>query len=187
MTGPGVLRVASRIGLLLTLLALSVFLGVRTTLGSQDTVQKRQPVTKVVKKGPVTVDTVVWRLDKLQLFTRLVKLNKEPIDLDVPDGAVVAKATLTLTATDRTKLDDGFTCNAVLRDDRGNTWEDEDVVSGLDLPTYCGDSDLDIVRGKPFQVALVYLIPKESAKHLVGLMTPGTDNSSVDERVLITP
>ena len=186
MTGPGALRVASRIALLLTLLVLSVYLGVRTTLGAEDAVQRQQPITKVVKKGPVTVDTVVWRLDKLELFTRLVKPDKDPVDIDVPDGAIIVKATLTLTATERTRLNNGFSCNAMLRDDRGNVWEDTDAF-GIDLPTFCGDDDLNIVRGKPFQVAKVYVVPKETTKHITGIMTPGTDNSSADERVLITP
>lgn len=180
------LRIASRVGLLLILVSLSVYLGVRTTLGSDDPIGAHAPITKVVKKGPATVDTVVWRLDKLQLYTRLVDDKLEPVDVDVPDGAVIVKVTLTLTATERTKLNKGFTCEAVLRDDRGNVWEDENAF-GIELPTYCGDDDLKIVRGKPFQILKIFVIPKEAVPHIVGVMTPGTNNNSAKERLLITP
>lgn len=179
-------RIATQVGLLVTLLALSVFLGVRTTLGSQNTVEKRGPVTKVVKKGPVTVENVVWRLDQLQVFTRLVNEDKEPVELEVPDGATIVKATLTLTATERTRLNKGFSCDAMLRDDRGNVWEDKDV-SGVELPTFCGDYELKIERSKPFKIVKIYVVPKEAVPHLVGLVTPEVGNTSADERVLITP
>jgi hypothetical protein len=187
VTGPSrALTLVSRFALLLMLLSLSVFLAVRAVLGSQDTFEQEIPVTQVAKKGPATVDNVVWELDSLQVYTRLVNENKEPVDADVPDGAVIVKAVLKLTATDRTRLDDGFTCDAQLRDDRGNVWEDEDVF-GIGLPIFCGDDDLKIVRGKPFKVAKVYFIPKEAVPHIVGLITPGTDNSSAEERLLLTP
>jgi hypothetical protein len=176
----------SRFALLLALLSLSVFLAVRTVLGSQDTFEQEIPITQVAKKGPATVDDVVWELDSLQIYTRLVNENKEPVEADVPDGAVIVKAVLKLTATDRTRLDDGFSCEAQLRDDRGNVWENESVF-GVGLPTFCGDSELKIVRGKPFRIAKIYFIPKEAVPHIVGLITPGTDNASAEDRLLLTP
>ena len=187
MNGPSrAVTLVSRFALLLALLSLSVFLAVRTVLGSQDTFEQEIPITQVAKKGPATVDDVVWELESLQVYTRLVNQDKEPVDAKVPDGAVIVKAVLKLTATDRTRIDDGFTCDAQLRDDRGNVWESESVF-GIGLPTFCGDSDLKIVRGKPFKVAKVYFIPKQAVTHIVGLITPGTDSSSAEERLLLTP
>ena len=187
MNGPSrAVTLVSRLALLLMLLSLSVFLAVRAVLGDQDTLEAEIPITQVAKKGPATVDDVVWELDSLQIYTRLVNADKEPVDADVPDGAVIVKAVVKLTATDRTRINDGFTCDAQLRDDRGNLWSAASVF-GIELPTFCGDSDLRIERGKPFKVAKIYFIPKEAVPHVVGLITPGADNSSAEQRLLLTP
>jgi hypothetical protein len=187
VNGPSrAVTLVSQLALLLMLLSLSVFITVRAVLGDQDTFEKQIPITQVTKKGPATVDDVVWQLESLQVYTRLVNADKEPVDADVPDGAVIVKAVVKLTATDRTRINDGFTCDAQLRDDRGNVWSTADVF-GIELPTFCGDSDLTIVRGTPFKVAKIYFIPKEAVPHIVGLITPGTDNSSAEHRLLLTP
>jgi hypothetical protein len=176
----------SRQSLLVLLLALATYLTVRTELSDEDTFEKESPVTEVVSRGPTEVEDVEWRLDSLKVYTRLLDEKKEEVDVDVPDGAVIVFAILTVKPTERTKLDDGFTCNADLIDDRGNVWEAEDVF-GIDLPTYCGDDDINVQRGKPFKIAKVFVIPKTAVPHVTGLVTPETGNTSAERRVLLTP
>jgi hypothetical protein len=178
--------VASRVALLVTLLGLSVYLTVRPTLASEDTFEKGSPITEVVKRGPVVIEDVEWKLDSLQVYTQLVGERNETVEVDVPDNAIIVLAKLSLTPTDRARLDDGFYCEPDLADDRGNYWEDESVF-GIDLPTYCGDDDLKVERGKTVKVAKVYVVPKSAVPHLIGLVTPETGNTSAERRVLITP
>lgn len=176
----------SRFALLVLLAAVAVHLTMRTELADQDTWQKESPITQVVRHGPAEVDEVEWTLDSLKVYTRLLDDRKEEVDVDVPAGAVIVMAVLTLKTTERTIISDAFTCNAELIDDRGNVWEDADVF-GITLPTFCGDDDLDVKRGVPFKVAKVYVIPKSAVPHVTGLITPESGNTSVDRRVLLTP
>lgn len=174
----------SRIALLVLLLVLGGFLTVRMELADQDTVEKESPVTEVVANRPAEVEDVWWRLDNLKIYTRLLDKKNEEVEIDVPDGAVIVYAGLTLTPTERTKIDDGFSCDAELMDDRGNVWEDEDAF-GIPTPTFCGDDALEIVRGKPMKVAKVYVVPRTAVPHIVGLITPPRDNTSAERRVLL--
>ncbi len=174
----------SRISLLVLLLAVGGFLTVRMELADEDTFKKEAPVTEVVAKGSAEVDDVKWQLDSLKVYTRLLDEKNEEVEVEVPDGAVIVYATITLTPTERTKLNDGFTCDAALMDDRGNVWEDEDAF-GIALPTFCGDDELKIVRGKPLKVAKVYVIPKTAVPHVLGLVTPPRDNTSAERRLLL--
>jgi hypothetical protein len=180
-------RLASRIALLVILLAAAVLLTVRPTLGDEDTFEKESPITQVVKRGPVEVDDLEWKLESLKVYTRLVNAEtQEPVDLEVPDGATIVMATMSLKPNERTILNDGFACDAELMDDRGNLWEDENAF-GIALPTYCGDDELKIERGKAFKIAKVFVVPKEAVPHLTGVITPESGTLSADRRVLITP
>jgi hypothetical protein len=175
----------SRFSLLVLLLALGGYLTVRMELGDEDTFKKEAPVTEVVgKKTTAEVEDIKWRLDSLAVYTRLLDEKKEEVDVEVPDGAVIVYATLTLTPTDRSKLNDGFSCDAELMDDQGNVWEDEDAF-GIALPTFCGDDDLNIVRGKPVKIAKVYVIPEKSVPNVVGLITPPRGNNAAERRILL--
>ncbi|HEY3006083.1 MAG TPA: hypothetical protein VGJ44_27290 [Kribbellaceae bacterium] len=178
----------ARVSVVVLLGSLSVLLTVRPELGDQDTFEKQIPITRVVEQGPTVVDDVEWTLKSLKAYTMLADEEHQQIDLKVPDNAVVVVATLTLRSTDRTKLNDGFHCDADLNDDRGNRWEDEEVVSGYPLPTFCGDDKVKkLERGTPFTAAKVFIVPKDAVPHLTGLTVPGADASSAEERVLLTP
>lgn len=183
---PRVVGLVSRVALLLCLVAIATWLTVRTVLGDEDTFEKSSPITEVVKGGPVTVQNVVWKLDSLKAYVRLInEETQEEADVDIPDNAIAVMATFTLTPTERTRIDDGIYCNTNLVDDRGNVWKEESVF-GIQYPTFCGDDDLNIKRGVPFKIAKVYVVPKSAVPHLRGVITPPDDETSAEERVLIT-
>lgn len=175
-----------RIALALALTAISVFLLLRPVLGDIESAKKESFVTEVVSKGPVVVEDLEWTLESLTAYTRLVDKEKRQIEIDVPGGAVIVVAVMSFTASERTLINDGVTCNAELRDDQGNVWTDTDAF-GFELPTFCGDDDLVIQRGKPFKAAKVFVVPEKSVPHLVGIVTPPSDVTSAEQRVLIKP
>src|SRR5207245_2684470 len=95
----------------------------------------------------------------------------EPIELGGPAGSTLVLATITVTPRKGTYLKDrGFTCDAMLRDNKGNTWDDTQAT-GYPLPTYCGDDDHPFTMDKPAKIAKVYIVPKNDVPNLVGITT----------------
>jgi len=177
----------SKLALLVMLTALAVFLISRTYIGTQDA-GTTKAVTEIVDRGPVVVDDIEWKLDSLKAYTRLVDEDKEQIDIDVPAGATIVVAELTVKALQGARISDGYTCEAELRDDRGYTWESESAF-GFKLPTYCGDRDFPFERNVPNKVAKIYVVPKDAVPHLLGVVTPPSSIGSPTDgkRVLIRP
>jgi hypothetical protein len=183
MTANNVLvRRISQVALLLVLLSLSAYLLLRTYLDDEEQRYNAGTVTEVVGRGPVDIGHINWKLDSMQAYTKLVNDQGEPIDLDVPAGATIILVKLSITPLDGLKINNGFSCEALLRDDRGNTWEKQDVY-GLTLPTYCGDDDHPIKRNHTGQIAQAYVVPKSAVPHLVGITTEYREDF---RRVLLT-
>jgi hypothetical protein len=171
MTARNVLvRRVSQVALLLVLLSLSAYLLLRTYLGDEEQLYNVGTVTEVVGRGPVEIGHIKWKIDSMQAYTKLVDDQKEPIDLDVPAGATIVLVKISITPLDGLRMNNGFTCEALLRDDRGNTWKKQDAY-GLALPTFCGDDEHPIERNQTAQIAQVYVVPKSAVPHLVGITT----------------
>jgi hypothetical protein len=166
-------RLAAQTSLLLALASTSAFLVGRGYLDNDEQLFKNGRITEVVPQGtPVTVGDVEWKLDSMQAYTRLVNTEGEEItSLDQPAGSMVVMAKLTVTARDGVRIEEnGFTCEAKLRDDRGNVWEDEDVYTDFALPTYCSNDDFPFSRNKPRQVAKLFVVPASAVPHLNGII-----------------
>jgi hypothetical protein len=177
------IRLTAQVSLLLTLLALSAFLLLRTYLGDAERVYNEGAVTEVVGQGPVTIGKVRWKLDSLQPYSQLADTEHKKIDLEQPAGSVVIVATASITPLDGLKMGaSGFTCSAMLRDDRGNLWKAQSAY-GLSLPTYCGDDQHPFTRNKTGRIAQIYVIPQSAVQHLSGIQV---ENSSEQRRVLLT-
>ena len=177
-------RLAAQISLLVGLLSTSGFLLTRTYLGDEETIYKDGAVTDVVKQGPVTIEDVEWKLDSLTAYTKLVDDEGEEITLGQPAGSVILVATVTLTPLDGLYMkDDGFHCEAILRDDRGNVWKGQQAY-GYPLPTYCGDTDHPWTRNKPGKLAQIFVIPASAVPHLTGIQVEAQPEY---RRYLITP
>ncbi|MFC5261701.1 hypothetical protein ACFPJ1_06215 [Kribbella qitaiheensis] len=177
------LRLTAQISLLIALLGVSAFLVLRVYLDDEENVYDNGAVTEVVGPGPATIGLVEWKLDSLQPYTKLVDDNNKPIDLDQPAGSVVIVATASLTPKDGLKMDsDGFTCEAKLRDDRGNLWKSQSAY-GFPLPTYCDDDDHPFTRNKAGKLAQVYVVPESAVPHLTGLQV---ENLKERRRILLT-
>lgn len=175
-------RLTAQISLLLALLALSAFLLLRTYLGDDERLYKEGAVNEVVERGPVTIGNVAWKLDSFQPYTQLVDEEKKPISLEQPAGSVVILVKASVTPLEGLRLKDGgFTCEAKLRDDRGNVWKSQSAF-GLELPTYCADDDHKFELNKPGQVAQVFVVPASAVPHLTGLQL---ENLEERRRVLL--
>jgi hypothetical protein len=75
-----------------------------------------------------------------------------------------------VTALEGLRMNDGgFTCEAKLRDDRGNVWKAQNVYGEFTLPTYCSNDDQPIRRNVPTQVAQLYVVPASAVPHLTGI------------------
>jgi hypothetical protein len=177
-------RWTAQISLLLTLTGVSAFLTVYNYLGDKERVFREGPVTEVVGHGPVEIAKVRWQLDSLQPYTRLVDKEGEKIDVDQPAGSIIILVIASVTPLDGLRIDNGFSCEAKLRDDRGNVWEKTSAF-GLEYPTYCGDDDHPIKRNQTGKIAQVYVVPAEAVPHLVGIQVEDTD-TDVLRRVLFT-
>jgi hypothetical protein len=176
-------RLAAQISLLVALLATSVFLLLRTYLGDEETVYKGGNVNEVVHQGPVTIGNVEWKLESLQPWTQLVDEDKEKISLSAPAGSVIIVARIAITPRDGLRMgSSGFTCSAVLRDDRGNLWKSQSAY-GFPLPTYCGDDDHPFTRNKTGQIAQIYVVPESAVPHISGIQVESLEEF---RRVLIT-
>jgi hypothetical protein len=177
------LRLTAQVSLLLTLLALSAFLLLRTYLGDTERIYNDGAVTEVVGHGPVTIGKVRWQLDSLLPYTRLADADHKKIDLEQPAGSVVIVVTASITPLDGLKMGaSGFTCSAMLRDDRGNVWKAKSPY-GLSLPTYCGDDQHPFTRNKTGRIAQVYVVPQSAVPHLSGIQVESTSET---RRVLLT-
>jgi hypothetical protein len=162
-------RWTAQISMLATLLGLSSYLTVHNYLGDEERVYREGAVTEVVGHGPITIDHIRWQLDSMQPYTRLVdKEQKEIDDVEHPAGSVIILAKVSVTPLDGLKMNNGFTCKAQLRDDRGNIWESQDAF-GYELATYCGDDDRPIKRNETGKIAQVYVVPASAVPHLLGL------------------
>jgi hypothetical protein len=183
MTANNVLvRRISQVSLLLVLLSLSAYLLLRTYLDDEEQRYKAGTVTEVVGRGPVEIGHINWKLDSMQAYTKLVDDQKKPIDLDVPAGSMIVLVKISITPLDGLWINNGFSCEAMLRDDRGNTWKGQEAY-GLALPTFCSDDDHPIERNRTAQIAQVYVVPKSAVPHLVGITTEHLEDF---RRVLLT-
>jgi len=177
-------RLGAQISLLLALMATGSFVMLRPYLDDQEQLFKQDRIDQVVKQGPVTVGHVDWKLDSLKASTTLVDDEGEEISMDKPAGSVIMLAKLTLTPRKGLYLKDGgFSCGAVLRDDRGNAWESQQAY-GYPLATYCSDDDHPFAMNKPGTVVQIYVVPASAVSHLTGLTVENLDER---RRVLITP
>jgi hypothetical protein len=175
-------RWTAQVSLLLTLTGLSAYLTVHNYLGDKEQVYKEGAISQVVGHGPVEVDDIRWQLDSLQPYTRLVDKDKNEIEMDHPAGSVIILVKVSVTPLDGLRMDDGFSCEMKLRDDRGNVWEKTDVF-GLDLPTYCGDDEHPIRRNQTGKVAQAFLVPASAVPHLTGIQV---EDLTERRRVLLT-
>jgi hypothetical protein len=177
-------RLAVQLGLLVALVAAGTFVMLRPYLSDDERIFDEGRINKVISQGPVTVGHVEWKLDSLKAYTTILDKDGEKISMGEPAGSIIIVATLTVTPRPGVFLKDrGFTCDALLRDDRGNTWDSEQPFD-YPLPTYCGDDDHPFTMDKPAQVAKVYLVPKSAVPHLTGVTVEQLDERM---RVLITP
>ncbi|GAA1564281.1 hypothetical protein GCM10009789_16950 [Kribbella sancticallisti] len=176
-------RLTAQIALLLALLSTAAFLLLRTYLGDEERIYNEGAITEVVTGGPVTIGNVEWKLEALQPWTQLVDAEKKPISMDQPAGSVVVVARIAITPRDGLKMNsNGFSCEARLRDDRGNVWKGQSAY-GFALPTYCGDEDHPFTRNKPGEVAQIFVIPQSAVAHISGIQV---ENLEERRRVLIT-
>ena len=178
-------RLAAQISLLVALLATGLFVMLRSYLDDDERLYDEGRINQVVNKGgQVTIGNVEWKLDKLQAYTQLVDDEGEKISLDQPAGSVVMVATLTVTPREGIFLKDGgFSCSAVLRDDRGNMWQGQSAF-GFEMPTSCSDDDHPFELGKPGTIAQIYVVPASAVPHLTGVVVENLDESN---RFLIMP
>ena len=177
-------RLAVQATVLAALLGLGVFTMVHPYLSDDEQMYNQGRIDEVVRQGPVTVQDIEWKLDSLQAYTALLNEDGEAISLDAPAGSVIVLATLTVTPRKGIMLKDrGFSCDALLRDSKGNTWDDT-LATGYPLPTFCGDDDHPFTMDKPAKIAKVYIVPKSVVPNLVGLTV---EDFYIHRRVLITP
>lgn len=177
------LRLTAQVSLLVALLGVSAFLLLRVYLDDEEQIYDNGAVTEVAGPGPATIGLVEWKLESLQPYTKLVDEEKKEIDLDQPAGSVVIVATASITPKDGLKMDsDGFTCEAKLRDDRGNLWKSQSAY-GFPLPTYCGDDDHPFTRNKAGKLAQIYVVPESAVPHLTGIQV---ENLKERRRLLLT-
>ena len=177
-------RLAVQVSLMVALLGLGVFTVVRPYLSDDEDLYKQGRIDEVVSQGPVTVQSIEWKLDSMKAYTSILNEDGEAIELDAPAGSIFVLATLTVTPRKGLQLDDqGFSCDALLRDSKGNTWDDTQAT-GYPLPTFCGDDDHPFTIDKPGKVAKVYIVPKSDVPNLIGLTV---EDFYIHRRVLITP
>ncbi|TDX08735.1 hypothetical protein [Kribbella sp. VKM Ac-2566] len=177
-------RLAVQIALLIALLGVGTFTVLHPYLSDGERIYNQGRIDEVVSQGPVTVQDIEWKLDSLKAYTSVLNEDGEAIQLDAPAGSIFVLATLTVTPRKGLHLDDrGFSCDALLRDSKGNTWDDT-LATGYPLPTFCGDDDHPFTIDKPGKVAKVYIVPKSAVPNLIGLTV---EDFYVHRRVLITP
>jgi hypothetical protein len=177
-------RLTVQLSLMVALMGLGVFTVVRPYLSDDEDLYKQGRIDEVVSQGPVTVQSIEWKLDSMKAYTSILNEDGEAIELDAPAGSIFVLATLTVTPRKGLQLDDqGFSCDAKLRDSKGNLWDDTQAT-GYPLPTYCGDDDHPFTMDKPGKVAKVYIVPKNDVPNLIGLTV---EDFYIHRRVLITP
>jgi len=178
-------RLTVQISLLLALLSGSVFVMLRSYLSDDERIYNEGRINQVVSQGgPVTVADVEWKLDSLESYTRLTDDEGEEISLDAPAGSVIIVATVTVTPGEAVYLKNGgFTCNASLRDDRGNSWPSANAFD-FALPTSCSDDEHPFTRGKDGKIAQVFVVPGTAVPHLTGIIV---EDLAERNRVLIKP
>jgi hypothetical protein len=177
-------RLIVQISLLVSLLAVGLFVLLQPYLSDDERIHEEGRIDEVVSQGPVTVQSIEWKLDSLKAYTKLVDEDGEAIEVDAPAGSVIVVAAFTVTPRKGLMLkEQGFSCEAKLVDDKGNIWDDQ-LVSGYTLPTYCADNDHPHTMDKPGKVAQVYVVPKSSVPHLTGVTV---EDFYIHRRVLITP
>lgn len=177
-------RLVVQASLMVGLLGLGSFTMLHPYLSDDEQLYKQGRVDEVVSQGPVTVQSIEWKLDSLKAYTSILNEDGEAIELDAPAGSIFMLATLTVTPRKGLMLkDQGFSCDALLRDSKGNTWDDT-LATGYPLPTFCGDDDHPFTMDKPAKIAKVYIVPKSAVPNLVGLVV---EDFYIHRRVLITP
>jgi hypothetical protein len=177
-------RLVVQVTLLAALLGVGTFTLLHPYLSDDERLYKEGRIDEVVSQGPVTVQSIEWKLDSLKAYTAILNEDGEAIKLDAPAGSMIVLATLTVTPRKGLMLKErGFSCDALLRDGKGNTWDDTQAF-GYPLPTYCGDDDHPFTMDKPAKIAKVYIVPKSAVPNLVGLTV---EDFYIHRRVLITP
>ncbi|TCC52970.1 hypothetical protein E0H75_04305 [Kribbella capetownensis] len=185
MTRHRAVRWGVQLALLLALLSTSSFLMLRDYIDNDEELFDEGRVTEVVKQGPVTIGDVEWKLDSLETYTTLVNDEGEEISLDdKPAGSVIVVAKMTVTPLDGLYMkENGFSCSANLRDDRGNLWQTKQPFK-FALPTYCTNEDQPFYRNKPGVLAGVYVVPESAVPHLTGVVV---QNLAERRRIILTP
>ncbi|MFF0339151.1 hypothetical protein [Kribbella sp. NPDC004875] len=177
-------RLAVQVSLLVSLASVGSFVMLKPYLDDDENMYKLGRIDTVVSQGPVTVAHVEWKLDSLKAYATLLDDEGEAIELGGPAGSIAVVATMTVTPRDGLFLKDkGFSCDAVLRDTKGNTWDNEQAF-GYPLPTYCSDDDHPFTMNKSQQIAQVFVVPKSAVPNLTGVTV---EDFSEHRRVLITP
>jgi hypothetical protein len=185
VTGTGrASRLVVQVSLLVALLAVAAFVMLQPYLSDEERIFEEDRIDEVVSQGPVTVQSIEWKLDSLKAYTSLVDEEGKEISVDAPAGSVIVVAEFTVTPRKGLLIKErGFSCEAKLVDSKGNIWDDQ-LVSGYSLPTYCGDSDHPRTMDKPGKVAQVYVVPKSSVPDLTGVTV---EDFYIHRRVLLTP
>ncbi|MEU4196667.1 hypothetical protein AB0E69_32500 [Kribbella sp. NPDC026611] len=177
-------RLTMQVALLLALLAGSAFVLLRPYLNDDERLFDEGRIDTVLKQGPVTVGHVEYKLDSLKVYSKLADKDGEEISVGAPAGSVYIVALLTVTPREGLYLKDkGFRCDVALRDDRGNSWSEQQAY-GFPYPTYCSDNDHPFTMDKPGQVAQIFTVPASAVPHLTGVVV---DDLGERRRVLITP
>jgi hypothetical protein len=179
-------RLTVQVALAVALLSGSAFVLLRPYLDDEERVFGEGRIDTVLKQGPVTVEHIEYKLDSLKVYDKLADKDGEQVLAGVPAGSVYIVAMLTVTPREGLYIKDkGFHCEVTLRDDRGNTWSDQQAY-GFPYPTYCGDSDYPRALDKPGKLAQIYVVPASAVPHLTGVLVEQNEVEN-HRRVLLTP
>ncbi|NIK55456.1 hypothetical protein [Kribbella shirazensis] len=182
--GSRVSRLIVQVSVMVALLAVGMFVMLQPYLSDEERLYEEDRIDEVVSRGPVTLQSIEWKLDSLKVHTALVDEDGKEITVDAPAGSVIVVAEFTVTPRKGLLLKErGFSCEAKLVDSKGNIWDDQ-MVSGYPLPTYCGDSDHPRTMDEPGKVAQVYIVPKSTVPNLTGVTV---EDFYIHRRVLLTP
>ena len=85
----------------------------------------------------------------------------------------------------RHAADEYFLCTTSLASAAGREWDAEWSVSGRDLPSTCGDDDVELE--KPFRFEQVYQVPKRDALNVLGVVINDFGTGGEPKPVLTAP
>ena len=81
--------------------------------------------------------------------------------------------------------DEDFLCTTWLASSAGREWDAEWLVTGRDLPTGCGDADVEL--GKPYRFEQIYQVPRRDATQIVGVVINDIGTGGAPKPVLTVP